>query len=373
MGDSLGMIGLLAPVTALVSQRVIIDIAMYFGLFFIVALSLNFQYGSAGVPNMACAVSVAVGGYTVSAIVTRLIYWVGVEAGLDILPLGNRTHWAFHNNSLNVDVMNEYIQTHAPLGIAMFVFSLALGFAAGWALGYVLYLPAIRLRATYLIISTFVMGNIASFLARSIIPIAGGSMGMFVPNVLAWYPGDRTIPLAIVTLTVGIIVYIILRTMLNSPYGRLVRAVRESDISMNSVGKNATAIRRNVVMFGSGITALSGVLLSYYYSFVIELNFTRVTWTYWPWLMVLVGGPGSNAGTFIGVALIIAFRRLIIFFKEPLSHLIWYPVVIFEQQLMGLLFLVVLATRRKGLIPEKPLRINGVDYKRPMMDEGLEG
>ena len=157
--------------------------------------------------------------------------------------------------------------------------------------------------------------------------------------------------------------------MLNSPYGRLVRAMRENGISMNSMGKNTTAIRRNVVMFGSGITALSGVLLSYYYSFVIELNFHRGTWTYWPWLVILVGGLGNNAGTFIGTALIIAFRRLIIIFREPLSHLLWYPRAIFETQLMGLLFLVVLILSPRGLIPEKPLRIRGVDYKRLIFEE----
>ncbi len=363
------MMGLLGSAAAVGFQRTIVDVAIYFGLFFIVAMALNFQYGNAGVPNMACAISAAVGGYTVSAIITRLIYWVGVQEGLDILPLLTRTDWAQHNNGFNVDIMNEYIQTHAPFGIAMFVLSLALGFAAGWAVGYVICLPAIRLKPTYLIISHFMLVNIASVLARTIRPIAGGSLGMFVPNVFAWYPGDRTIPVAIVTLAVGFIVYLILRTMLNSPYGRLMRAVRESDISMNSVGKNATAIRRNVVMFGSGITALSGVLLSYYYSFVIQANFTKTTWTYWPWLMILLGGPGSNAGPFIGTALIIAMRRLIIIFKWNLASFIWYPVVIFEQQLFGLLFLVVLAMRAKGLIPEKPLRIKGVNYKRLMTEE----
>jgi len=72
--------GLLGPVTAVEFQRYVIDIAMMFGIFFIVALSLNFQYGNAGVPNMACALSASVGGYTVTTIITRLIYWIGSQA-----------------------------------------------------------------------------------------------------------------------------------------------------------------------------------------------------------------------------------------------------------------------------------------------------
>ncbi len=364
--------GLLGPITAAGIQRTIIDAAMFFGIIFIVTLSLNFQYGNAGVPNMACALSAAIGGYTVSAITTRFIYWVGVQAGLDILPLLNGTDWARHNNCFNVDVMNEFIQAHALFGVTMFVLSLALGFAAGLALGYVMSLPAIRLRATYLIISLWMMENMACVLVRKIVPIAGGSMGMFVPNVLAWYPGDRTVLMAVVTLAIGIVCYIMLRTILNSPAGRLMRAVRENELTVNSVSKDVTAIRRRVLMFGSGITAISGVLLSYYYSFVIETNFTRSTWTYWPWLMLMVGGPGNNAGTFIGCVLIVAMRRLIVIFRGPIASIIGYPIYIFEQQLLGLLFIAVMIFRPKGLIPEKPLRIAGINYRRLVKEGSAE-
>ena len=355
--------------TAVGYQRVVIDTAMFFGLFFIVALALNFQYGNAGVPNLACALSASIGAYTVSAVVTRVIYWIGVQAGLDILPLASESDWIKHNDCVNAEMMNDYIQAHASLGITMLLFSLALGFFAGWALGYLISLPAIRLRATHLIISLIVIADASRILARTIVPISGGTIGMFVPNVLAWYPGDRTILMTVVTLTIGIACYLMLRRMLNSPYGRLMRAVRGNAVTVNSFGKDATAIRRNVLMFGSGITALSGVLLSYYYSFVIDLNFSRVTWTYWPWMMLLIGGPGNYAGTFLGCALVMAMRRLIIFSKLHLARLIWYPIVIFEQQLLGLFLLAILILRPKGLIPERPLRIAGIDYRRLMMGE----
>ena len=367
------MMDLLGPMTAAGFQRSIIDIAMFFGITFIVTLSLNFQYGNAGVPNMACALSASIGGYTVSAVVTRLIYWIGLQSGLDILPLANETHWAQHNNCFNVDTMNAYIQSHAFLGIAMLSLSLALGFAAGWAVGYIISLPAIRLKPTYLIISLLILTDASQFLARSYIPISGGSQGMFVPNVLSWYPGDRTIFMAVITLTISILLYVVLRTMQNSPFGRLMRAARESEVTLNSVGKNVTAIRRRVLMFGSGITAVAGVLLAYYYSFVIELNFHGSFWNYWPWMMLLIGGSGNYAGTYIGSVLIFAMRRLLVIFRSQISSFIWYPIVIFENQLMGLLFLVILILRPRGLIPEKPLHVKGVDYKRIMAEGDSEG
>ncbi len=361
------MIGL-GSLVAVEYTRIIIDIAMFFGLFVIVAMALNFQYGNAGVPNMGCAVSASIGGYVVSAIITRLLFWIGAQDGVTILPYASDYDWVY-NNQVNTYALNEYLAEHALLGASIFLLSLAIGFLAGWALGYIISLPAIRLRATYLIITLITMADAAQIIGRNTVWIASGTLGMFVPNVLAWYPGDRTILTAVITMLIGIVCYFVIRTMLNSPYGRLMRAVRENDVTVNSVGKDVTAIRRNVLMFSSGITAVLGVLVAYYYSFVIETNYIRATWTYWPWLMLMVGGPGNNAGTFVGTALIIAMRRLIIVFKWQIAEYVWYPITIFEQQLLAVLLLLVMIFRPNGLIPEKLLRIPGIEYRRLVREE----
>ena len=83
----------------------------------------------------------------------------------------------------------------------------------------------------------------------------------------------------------------------------------------------------------------------------------------------MIGGAGNSAGTFIGCTLVIAMRRLIIFFEGQLANFVWYPIIIFEQQQLGLLLLAVMILRPKGLIPEKPLHITFVNYKRLMREE----
>ena len=82
-------------------------------------------------------------------------------------------------------------------------------------------------------------------------------------------------------------------------------------------------------MFASGVTALSGTLLAFYFSFVVEANYQRAFWTYWPWLMLIPGGPGNNAGTFLGCALIVAMRRVIIVNKWFLQNVFFFPVAYF--------------------------------------------
>jgi branched-chain amino acid transport system permease protein len=157
----------------------------------------------------------------------------------------------------------------------MLLFSLAVSLILGAVIGWVIALPAIRLRATYLMIVLITMADAAQIFGRNIPAISGGTLGMFIPNVFGWYPGDRTVLTAVITLLIGLVSFFIFRTMLNSPYGRLMRAIRENEVTVGSVGKNVVGIRRNILMFASGVTALSGTLLAFYFSFVVEANYQR--------------------------------------------------------------------------------------------------
>ena len=349
------------------TSRLIVDIAMYFGLFVIVAMALNFQYGNAGIPNMGCAVQVIIGGFTVSAITTRLIFTLVGNAGVEILPWISDYDWVY-NSPPNVNIVNSWLSGKPLFGISMLLFTLAISLILGAVIGWIIALPAIRLRATYLMIVLITMADASQIFGRNITWISGGTLGIFIPDIFKWYPGDRTIVMAIITLLIGLISFFIFRTMLNSPYGRLMRAIRENEVTVGSVGKNVVGIRRNILMFASGITAISGALLGFYFSYVVEANYQRALWTYWPWLMLILGGPGNNAGTFLGCALVVAMRRVIIVNKWFLQEIFFFPVAYFEQILLGVLLISVIMFRPNGLIPEKLLYIPGVNYRR-LVDE----
>lgn len=363
----LDLIGNLVAVSG--SQRLIVDIAMYFGLFVIVAMALNFQYGNAGVPNMGCAVQVIVGGFTVSAISMRVTFMIVKAAGVELLPFSSNYDWAY-NNYRNVNVLtNEYLKGQPILCISLMLFTFAMTILLGSIMGWLIAVPAIRLRATYLMITLITMADASQIIGKNVVAISGGTLGVFVPNFFAFYPGDRTVVMAVITLFIGLISFFIFRTMLNSPYGRLMRAIRENEVTVGSVGKNVIGIRRNILMFASGITALSGCLLAFYFSYVVEANYQRAFWTYWPWLMLIMGGPGNNAGTFLGTALIVAMRRIIIVSKWFFDAYLFFPISYFEKILLGTLLIVVMIFRPSGLIPEKLLYIPGINYRRLVREE----
>ena len=139
-------------------------------------------------------------------------------------------------------------------------------------------------------------------------------------------------------------------------------------MTVESVGKNVTRIRTNILVFASAIIAMTGTLWAFYGSFVKDSLYQRAFWTYWPLLMLILGGPGNNAGTFLGCALVISMRRLIIVYKWFFDQYLFFPVSYFENVLLGLFLIIIMIFRPNGLIPEKLLRIPGIDYKELVMD-----
>ncbi len=350
------------------TNRLIVDIAMFFGLLVIVAMALNFQYGNAGIPNMGCAVQVIIGAFTVSAVVVRLDFWIASMAGVKLDDWNDPFKWVYSNPN-NVIATNAFFKANALLSMGILLLSIGIALVFGALIGYLLALPAIRLRATYLMIVLITMADASQIIGRNVTWISGGTLGVFIPDVFAWYPGDRGVITAVVTLFLGLVSFMVFRTMLNSPYGRLMRSLRENEVTVASVGKNVVGIRRNILMFASGVTAIAGVMHVYYVGFSNEGNYQRAYWTYWPWLMLILGGPGNNAGTFLGAAVVIALRRIIIVYKFEISQFFFFPISYLEDILLGGLLVIVMIFRPNGLIPEKLLYIPGVNYSKMIKEE----
>jgi len=352
----LSVLAMLAPI-----QIVLINIAVFFGHYVIIAAALNFQFGNAGIPNMSSNVSVAIGSFTVSSFVLRVSMWIAGKAGL---VFGE--NWVY-DNPANVSMLNRYFIDKPVLSVAIFSFSLALALILGSAAGWILGKLSGRLRATRLMMFLIIISDATSIIAANNEFIAGGTLGAFIPNFFAWYEGEQMVILAMVILMVGLFAYLVINTMVNSPFGRLMRSVRDNEITLQSTGKNVAQIRSQVMMFGSGVMAMSGVLLAFYYSFVQYNMYTRVDYTFWPWLMITIGGLGSNGGSYIGALTCVSIIKGLNLSKQTIGPLLigtkWLKIINYlEDMILGLLLLVFLIFKPRGLLPEKNLVIKKVDY-----------
>jgi len=343
-------------------QVLLINAAIFFGHYVIISLALNFQFGNAGIPNMSSNVSVAMGAYTVSAIVIRICMWIVERTGLMFKP-----NWVYDNPS-NMRLITEFFKAKPVFSLSIFLMSLALAFTLGSATGWLIGAISGRLRAARLMMLLLIISEAVSNIVANNEGIAGGTLGAFVPNFFAWYEGEQMIILALVIMSVGLACFFIMRSMMNSPFGRLMKAVRENEMTLESTGKNAAEVRRQVMMFGSGIMALSGVLLSFYYSYVQNTMYDRVTYTFWPWLMITVGGLGNNAGAYLGTLLCVSLLKGLNVSKQSLGVMLigtmWIKVIGYlENIILGGVLLIFLIFKPGGLVPEKVLMIRGVNYK----------
>jgi len=328
--------------------RLIISMAIYIGIMLIVASSLNFVYGYTGVPFLGNALPAYVGGVTVSAVTTRLAYIIAEAGGVRLLPYQTDNDWMF-NSEQNARLVNGLLESNPALCIGLIVLTLLLAMVLGAMGGWLMSRPALRLRPTYLMMTSLILVLAVDVFGRNIFALSGGTMGTFVPDLFAFYKGDRTIPSLILTSLVVVGVFLLIRVAKNLPDFKLLRAIREDEQPASSSGLDIARLRGRAILLGSGLIALAGALNSIYYLFVVESSFASPFWMNIPLFMIIVGGLGSQLGSVIGVVLIAALRYGVIIEKETLATTVFFPVGFLDDLLFVLIFFAFLILVPRGI------------------------
>ncbi len=168
-------------------------------------------------------------------------------------------------------------------------------------------------------------------------------------------------------LVVVIILLILTQKALYSPWGRMMRAIRDNEEAANAMGKNVVKQHLLIFILGSAIVGIAGAMLVTQDGLFTPGSYRPMRYTFLIWVMVIVGGSGNNFGAILGgfvvwflwieAAPISLF--LINFFTAGIpetnalkAHLI-ESVPYFRFLLMGLGLLFIMRYRPKGILPEK--------------------
>jgi branched-chain amino acid transport system permease protein len=256
----------------------ILDLVSY-GAFFltmaltfaIICLGLNVQWGQTGLFNVGVAGFVAVGAY-VSALLTTPDA-PGRLGGFDLpMPVG----W--------------------------------LGGALATALVTLLVgALTIRLRADYLAIATFGVAVAVQLCVLNLEPVTGGPFGIgFIPRPFGDMAGDPLmfglLNLAVLAAVV-VALYLALERLLRSPWGRVLRAIREDEAAALALGKSAVRFRLQAFTIGGAIMGLAGATQAHFIGFIAPDNYSP-TLTFQVWAMLIVGGSGNNRGAILGAIVV---------------------------------------------------------------------
>ncbi len=233
-------------------------------IYALLALGLTLQWGHTGLINFGHVAFFAVGAYT-SALLT-------LYAGAPI-----------------------------PLGMA------AAAVAAGLA-AYPIGVVTVRLREDYLAIVTIGFSELVRLVLLNEQWLTRGPMGLpGIPAPFAGLPRGAAeaayLGLCLVAVTAA---FVLLERLVRSPFGRILRAIREDEDAAAALGKQVTAFKLRSLVLGAALAGLAGALYAHYLTYIVPDQFIPLV-TFYVWIAVILGGSGSMAGALLGTAILFGF------------------------------------------------------------------
>ncbi|MDN3292490.1 branched-chain amino acid ABC transporter permease [Streptomyces ficellus] len=254
------------------------------------------------------------------------------------------------------------------------VLGVLVGLASAVVLALLLGLPTLRLRADYLAITTIAAGETLRLFYRSswAEPVTGGVYGLqrFANDFYEISPiprgtygvwlvefSSRDVWVLIVAWALVALVGLLLALLVHSPWGRVVRAIREDETAVRSLGKNVYAYKMTSLVLGGVIGAAAGMLQAIQVQSVSPDTFDPGV-TFFLYTLLVLGGAGRILGPVVGSIL---FWFVLSFLDSALRQAIdagyVSPELISTSEigavrfaLVGLALIVLIAFRPQGLL-----------------------
>jgi branched-chain amino acid transport system permease protein len=291
-------------------MQYLIHIGILIGIYTILAASLNLVAGYMGLLSLAHGAFYGIGAYTMALMSIHL---------------------------------------HAPFWISCISAILLAG-----SLGLLVGIPSLQTQGDYFAIATFGLQIITFNLFNNWIDVTRGPMGITnipQPNILGWQFHS---PLDFLALTIFVctIVLLVIYRITNSPFGRLLKAIREDEIFAQSLGKNVFNIKLQTFVIASMMAAIAGSLYASYITFIDPTSFT-VAESIFIVSIVIIGGAGNFWGSILGAILLVALPEALRFLGLPIVL-----AANFRQILYGVLLVSFMIWRPQGLLGNPYDKVN---------------
>lgn len=293
---------------------------IFAAIYALLSLGLNLQWGFTGLFNIGVAGFFAVGAYTSALLTTP----------------PSPSHLGGFQLPMFVGVLGALLAS----GI--------LALVIGW--------PTLRLRDDYLAIATIGIAETLRLALKNETWLTNGVQGIRdIPRPLqelfsTMY--DRFyLGLLVGTL---LCVYLASQRLIRSPWGRVLKAIREDETVADSLGKNVFRYKMQALILGAMIMGLGGSFYAHYVRYISPDAFDPLMGTFIVWVMVIAGGSGNNLGVIVGAAVI---WYLWSFSEDAVMRLLPPQLGTRAGDLrvivIGLVLQAILLKRPQGLIPER--------------------
>lgn len=322
------------------------------GIYAIMTLGLNIQWGGSGLLNFGIAAFFALGAFTTGLFTTAM-------------PTG---------------IQAQFSQQAFGLEAPFLVGILAGGIVSG-IVAWVIARATLQLRLDYFAIATIGIAEIVRltfqserWLANGPRPLGGIPRPLFClveEPACEWLPGWLTnlfVPLEardygfIYLLIIALILfllYVAVERMSRSPWGRVLRAVREDPDATAMSGKDVSAFKVQAFVVGAIIMGIGGALYAHYIVSIDYSSFTPLRATFLIWVMLMLGGSGNNRGAILGGFIVYGIWTLALDLAGALGPALeWiHPDLSGRSQylrytLVAILLELILIFRPQGLLAE---------------------
>lgn len=279
----------------------LLHILVMCGIYSILTLSLNLVVGYTGLTSLGHAAFFCVGAYisALLALNVGLSPWMGLIAG--------------------------------ACGAALF--------------GVIIGAPSLRLKGDYLALATFGAGVIVYQIAKNWVSLTRGPMGL--PGIPSFSFFGFSLHSAwsylLLVVAATAMTVIVLQRLVESPYGRVLRSVREDETASKALGKHTAKYKLQVFVVGAFFAGVAGSLYAHYITFIDPSSFT-VMESITVLLMVIFGGMASIKGSLAGATTLVVFPEALRFLGMPSA--IAAPT---RQMIYGLLLVILMMKRPRGL------------------------
>jgi ABC-type branched-subunit amino acid transport system permease subunit len=315
-------------VSALASGGFWAFVAVVAGIYTIFALGLQLQFGFAGLLNFGQVAFMAIGAYAMAILVVKE---------------GWSTWLA------------------APLGVA-----------AAAVAGLLLGLPSLRLRADYFAIVTIAFSEIVRYVATNETSLTGGSQGTIALGKVgeaaqyngqwtrfqSWVQGrlhlsSKDAAMLVIVWAVALVLLALVWLAVRTPWGRVLRAIREDEDAAAALGKNVLAYKLQALALGAALAGVAGLFYAWQFSFFSPDDFQPLL-TFFGWMIVILGGLGRVWSVPVGAGVfgfLFAGTRFLDF--RPLSYLDSADRAYLRLIVIGLVIVGLVLLRPQGILGKR--------------------
>jgi branched-chain amino acid transport system permease protein len=292
-------------------------LAATYGIF---SLGLQLNIGTTGITNFGQAGFMAIGAYTM---------------GILVVKEGWSWWWAM------------------PAAIA-----------ASMVAAILVGLPSLRLRADYFAITTLAFSEIVRYLADNTRDLTNGSQGLLgyssdwvtLSVRLGGWLNDHGIhvtsflfPLLLVSWALFIVLMLLVAAVVRTPWGRVLRAIREDEDAARALGKNTLAYKLQSLALSAALAAIAGFVLALNLTLLVPEEFDPV-FTIFGFVIVILGGLGSYFGVLVGSVVLMTLLEGTRYVELPLAA---DKVAAIRFIIVGAVLILLMAFRPQGTFGKK--------------------